>query len=661
MTAKMHMVISHLVLALLVLVLAGSAQAQAAPAGSVPRFEPAPCPLPAPAGVACGYLVVWEDRAEPAGGTIRLPIAILPSDDSDPEPDPVVYLTGGPGSTAIAGVNAWRGHPARAHRDLILLEQRGTRYAEPALACPEVHDVLRGNMTLALSGEEEVAREVAAAAACRDRLLAEGVDLSAYNSAASAADIAELRQVLGYEQINLLGVSYGTRLALTILRDYPEGIRSVVLNSAFPVDVDTYIELVPNAQAAFHALFADCEADPACRAAYPDVEETFYRVLEAANRDPIAVDIPTPPYHVLLTAKDIIAGMFQSLGQLDRNAIVPFLVDQMDKRNVDALVPMVENGVPGLFGFSRGMMQSVECYEEAPFNPWEEIVAAARVRPVLLDYLPIHFNLAICDVWPSGQAGPIEDEPVHSDVPVLLLAGAYDPYTPPSWSAHAVETLSNGYVFVFPGLGHGPLGYSRCARDIAAAFWADPDTPPDGSCIAGMARPDFLVPSDVYLTPGPYRLNTALYTVHDNLRLGLAGTCLAAFALAAVSTPIGGWATRRRPPTPSRALGRIAAVVAIAVSLLYLAFAAALILVVQKVSATNWLLLAFGVPAAAAPLFWLPRLAALFTPVLAGLALWTWRARAWTRAWRVAYTLLAIATVAFGALLIDWKMLTWPF
>jgi pimeloyl-ACP methyl ester carboxylesterase len=653
-----RILISNLVLTVLALLLANSVQAQA---GDVPRFEPAPCPLPAPAGVLCGYLVVWEDRADPADGTIRLPIAILPSDDPDPLPDPVVYLTGGPGASTISSVSGWRGHPARAHRNLILFEQRGTRYAEPALDCPEVHDVLRENMTLALSGEEEVAREVAAAARCRDRLLAEGVDLSAYNSAASAADIAELRQVLGYEQINLLGVSYGTRLALTILRDHPEGIRSVVLNAPFPVDVDTYVELVPNAQAAFHALFADCEADPQCRAAYPGVEDTFYRVLDDANRDPIAVDIPTPPYHVLLTAKDIVAGMFQSLGSLDRNAILPFLVDQMDRRNEDALVPMVESGLPGLFGFSRGMMHSVECYEEAPFNPWDDVLAAAQVRPLLLDYLPIHFDLAICDVWPSGQAGPIEDEPVHSDLPVLLLAGAYDPYTPPSWSLHAAETLPNAYVYVFPGLGHGPLAYSRCARDIATAFWADPATPPDGSCIADMPRPDFLVPSDLYLTPGPYKLNTALYTVRDNLRLGLAGACLAAFALALVSVPVGGWVARRRPSAPPHAPTRVALAVALAVSLLYLAFAAGLIWVVQRVSATNWLLLAFGLPAAAGSLFWLPRLAALLTPFLVVLAAWIWRVRAWIPAWRAAYTLLAIAAVVFGALLIDWKMLTWPF
>jgi pimeloyl-ACP methyl ester carboxylesterase len=623
----------------------------------VPRFEPAACPAPGPAEASCGYLVVPERRDEAGSRAIRLAVAILPARGQEPAPDPVVFLTGGPGASAVEPLKAWSKNPLRERRTVILFEQRGTQHAEPWLDCPEVEEVLVANMALALDGGEEVEREVQAAMACRDRLLAQGVDLSAYHSAASAADLEDLRRLLGYEAWNLYGVSYGTRLALTALRDHPDGIRSLVLNSPFPPVADTYVELVDNAESAFHALFADCEADPDCNAAYPNLEQNFYQGLEQVNVDPIAVSIHVPPHEVRLTAKDLVAGMFSSLGSAETNSLLPYVVSRIYEGDQDVLVPMVESGIPSFEGLSRGMLHSVECYEEAPFNPPEAIEAASLSRPILLDYLPIHFNLAICDVWPSGQAGPIETEAVHSDVPVLLLAGEYDPYTPPSWARRAAETLERGYVYIFPGTGHGPVGYSRCARQIMLDFVEDPTAAPGGECLAEMEDPDFLIPGELYATPAIYRLNVDLDVAPHPVRLALGGGSLIVLLGEVIALA---WGQRRSRSRESRAGARLASGLAVVVAVLYLAFALALVVVIQIVSSTNWLLLAFGLPAGAAPLFWLPRLAAVLTLPLPFLVAVAWWQGYWEQGRRWRYTLVTVAALVLTALLIHWQMLTLP-
>ena len=175
--------------------------------------------------------------------------------------------------------------------DLVFFDQRGTGYSEPSLACPEfidlTLDILDDDLSLAQGNQ----RQLEALAACGDRLLQEGIDLTAYNSAENAADVADLRLVLGYEEWNLYGVSYGTRLAQTIVRDHPEGIRSIILDSAYPLAANIQLETAVNADRAFALFFAGCAADPACAVAYPDLEQVFAELVVQLNESPLVVQV----------------------------------------------------------------------------------------------------------------------------------------------------------------------------------------------------------------------------------------------------------------------------------------------------------------------------------------------------------------------------------
>ena len=196
----------------------------------IPRFEAADCPFGSPANVTvhCGYLVVLEDRAQSGGATIRLAVAILKSDNPQPAGDPLIFLNGGPGAHALMDlprfVNNFRLLLVDLNRDVIIFDQRGVGLSQPALECPElVPSLIARAQGQALTLGEERAPYLA----CRDRWLSEGVNLAAYTTAESAADVNDLWRTLGYRQVNLYGISYGTVLAETVMRDYPDGIRSV--------------------------------------------------------------------------------------------------------------------------------------------------------------------------------------------------------------------------------------------------------------------------------------------------------------------------------------------------------------------------------------------------------------------------------------------------
>jgi pimeloyl-ACP methyl ester carboxylesterase len=209
-----------------------------------PHFDQAACPFKLPLDVVegkqvrCGYLTVLEDRASSSGKTIRLAVAIFKAPRTPAAPDPVIYLYGGPGGALLSGLGPALSGSFRAalapDRDLILLDQRGTGYSQPSLTCPEVTKLDEQYADQQISRSEQVTLQVQAMRQCHDRLVKQGINLNAYTTIADATDVHDLIQALGYKQVNLYGVSYGTRLALTVMRLFPASIRSVVLDSTVP-------------------------------------------------------------------------------------------------------------------------------------------------------------------------------------------------------------------------------------------------------------------------------------------------------------------------------------------------------------------------------------------------------------------------------------------
>src|SRR5262249_35762324 len=186
------------------------------------------------AKASCGYLVVPENRNRPTGRTIRLMVAKYSARSTEKRADPVVYLAGGPGDIAPLDVNGLIAADFIRDPHIYVVSQRGTMFSEPALTCASIDNFARELLSLRFYSETTKRAHLAATEACHSELAATGADLSVYNSTESAADFADLRKVFGYETWNVYGMSYGSYLAQTLMRDYPEGIRSVVLDSVLP-------------------------------------------------------------------------------------------------------------------------------------------------------------------------------------------------------------------------------------------------------------------------------------------------------------------------------------------------------------------------------------------------------------------------------------------
>jgi pimeloyl-ACP methyl ester carboxylesterase len=478
----------------------------ALPARHEARFEPAACEFEVPPqrDVTCGYLIVAEDRDDPANeATVALHVAIFASESADPAPEPVVYLEGGPGGDALEAIPysfEQRFAPFLAGHTFIMFDQRGTGYSQPSLACPENTALMLELLDQVLGDDEIRELNLAMLAECRARLLAGEVNLAAYHSAASAADVDDLRRALGYEQVHLYGISYGTRLAQTVMRDYPEGVRSAILDSAYPIAADLVAELPANASRAFATFFAGCAADPACASAYPDLEARFWDLVDALDEAPVTIPVfylfDRQNYEAALQGNDLIAVVFQGLYSAQVIPALPQLIAGMEAGNYELLSALVSNFILSSEFTSLGMHYAVQCAEEVPFAGDESLDGV--IYPRLQAYYEgsVADDFAACDLWDVPAAAALENEPVSSQIPALVLAGEYDPITPPAWGRQVAATLDNATYVEFPGLGHGVSVDHPCPLEIALAFLAAPEEQPSRSCVAGMGGPPFIVPGE---------------------------------------------------------------------------------------------------------------------------------------------------------------------
>ncbi|SDF48736.1 alpha/beta hydrolase fold [Blastococcus aurantiacus] len=463
------------------------------------------CDFDVPAGVdmQCGTLEVPADREDPDGGEIELAFGIVRSDAPDLAADPVVYLSGGPGQSTLELVPqgfAQLYEPLTANRDLVLLDQRGTGLSEPSLACDEYTEWALGSLGSGLSDEELEAGAFDALDECHERLADDGVDFADYNSAASAADLEDLRVALDYDEWNLYGISYGTRLAQQAMRDHPDGIRSVVLDSAYPADADLYEEMPGNAERAMDALFATCADDPACATAYPDLSRTFQDLVAKLNAAPAPI-----------TVVDASSGERVD-DELDGDALVGFLFDSLYSTELVPHLPEVitaasagEFGSIGLLLGTQtqsldfqaiGQQLAVQCHEEVSFGSREDVAAAAADHPLVEGYFESGPSSGsgifdVCDSWDAGEAGSEANEKVSSDIPTLVLAGDLDPITPPRWGEQVAEDLSEAFYVQFPFTGHGALPSHECAVGIAEDFLDEPGQEPATGCVDDIAAPAF--------------------------------------------------------------------------------------------------------------------------------------------------------------------------
>jgi len=452
----------------LLLILAAAAMHGSAPASTASLK---PCYL---AGfserVECGSVSVPEDRARPDGRKLTIHFARIPALSRPAAPDPVLVLAGGPGQGAMDYSPLLNStlREARKRRDILLVDQRGTGRSAP-LNCKMPAD--------AMAGGDADAQVQAALRECVSKLDA---DTRHYHLDAALPDFEAIRQQLGYRQLNLWGVSYGTRTALVYARTYPGSVRSMVLDSVAPTNYNVLLSSA-NVQAALDKLLADCAADRACATTYPALADDMKRLLAMPasgklQRETVALVIRAALYspryasvlpHAIHSAAN---GKPQPLQGL-----------------ADATMAWTDNSM------SMGLTLSVLCAEEAPFAVPAALQADGR-GSFLGDTFGRHWR-SWCEAWPHGSANAGYRAPVSSNIPTLLFAGGLDPVTPPATAELAARTLGRSRVLVAQKAGHSFTG-EGCAPRLTGAFLehADPRAI-DGACLSSIRRPPFVLSS----------------------------------------------------------------------------------------------------------------------------------------------------------------------
>ncbi|HEX6556136.1 MAG TPA: alpha/beta fold hydrolase [Ktedonobacteraceae bacterium] len=425
--------------------------------------------------VRCGFLSVPEDRSHMQGPTIRLAVAIFKTPSSHPAPDPVLVLGGGPGDALLERMGpTYNAGNLLSNRDLILLDQRGAGYSQPSLRC-FVNETPR---------------------ACHDRLVKSGINLNAYTTLENAADVHDLIQTLGYRQVNLEGASYGTRLALTVMRLYPADLRSVVLKAVLPPQVNALTSLPQATIRAFDVLFRGCSADSSCNATYPHLQAVFYQLVANLNTTPISFKIALQTgasVTVHFTGNDLVLWLRQSLYAAGYIPQLPAVIFQIRQHDYAQLASIYGNFIDDTM--SWGLFYSVICGEDAAFTTRQALKISVQGLPPQAQHALLDLSMSlfsVCQFWGMSPVPVVQKEPVRSTIPTLILQGEYDPATPPANGMLAAQTLSRSYFFLLPGVGHfihSPT--STCPDTIPEAFRDHPTEKPDTSCINSMFEPVF--------------------------------------------------------------------------------------------------------------------------------------------------------------------------
>ena len=459
---------------------------------SIPRFEDeesAVIDLPKDQKIRFGYLVVFEDRSKKGGKTLRLPVFILKSRSRHPKQDPVLYTAGGPGSSSVNAAKYGEYYSYLNERDFIVFEQRGTRYAKPNLGCFELDSIKKSNSWVQLNDKQKEALQVQAAKRCQTRLIAEGINLSMYNTKASADDIEDLRKVLRVKQFNLYTVSYSTKIAQVLLRDYPTSIRSAVMDSPLPLWVNYDESSLHYFSKKLYLLFSACATDSACSLAYPNLKTRFLHFLQQANKVPIMVDTKSPfdSSNIKVALKGSQIASFLNLGETYNLKGLPKLMSELCDGNYVALQPFI-NRLFSDDNHSMGMRLSVWCAEEYPFEKLSSTGREAGIPSAYQQMKSEAVPLAICKIWKVVPVNAQENKTFTTNVPVLLVNGEFDPDTPSAWGAAMAKQFTRSYHFMFKGMSHTPTQYwdNGCGMQLAQTFFDNPLQRPKLKCFTDL-------------------------------------------------------------------------------------------------------------------------------------------------------------------------------
>ena len=457
--------------------------------GATPPAALGPCNVPnlMPAS-RCGTVTVAENRANPNGRKIDIRFAVLPASGAAID-DPIVMLPGGPGLGGVQGgpgTDQMFGDTLK-NRDMLMIDQRGTGASNP-LQCPgvEVDEDPLGQL------DESTPAEVTE---CRDALL-KTADLRFYHTREAVLDMEVVRAALGYPRLDQFGMSYGTRVALDYLRQYPDRVGETVIRAAAPVEMKLPLWTARDTQLSFDRMAEACLAQADCAAQHPDLKGDLRAILATLDKGSAPISIKDPRNGKTLTGKLSRSGfgtvMFAMLYIPEFYSRLPPL---LARAKAGSFSPLVQAASPFLLGIGEqiawGLRWSVVCDEDVRRIDPKSIAPASR--DTFMGEAPAREEVKACSNWPRGRVPADYLEPVRSSKPVLIISGSHDPVAGKAWGDVIAKTLPNSLHLEVPGASHLPP-LPGCTQALVGEFYDGKALSAlDTNCIADLPRPKMAV------------------------------------------------------------------------------------------------------------------------------------------------------------------------
>jgi pimeloyl-ACP methyl ester carboxylesterase len=439
--------------------------------------------------ILCGSFEVYENRVLNTGRKISLKIIVIPSLAENPEPDPIFYFEGGPGVAATDAAYSYATElPYRETRDIVLVDLRGMGGSNP-LHCDMVGDPRQLQNFLNEMYPVELVK------ACREQL-EKIADLTQYTTTIAMEDIEDVRAWLGYERINIIGLSYGGRVAYVYARAHPERVRSIVLIG--PADIESKLPLyhAQQAERAYAYLCSDCRADSACNSAFPNLERELHELVGDLRINPATVSYQHPMTEetasVKIHAEIFVEKVRRALYAAGPASYVPWIIHSAYQKNFGPFLDLV---LPSEFGhtpfLADGAYLSITGAEDAPF--FTEAEAQKLSAGTLLGDYRVFQQRRAATLWPKGNVPANYSDNVVLDMPALIIQGRKDPVI---GSGSAIKRYRNGRELLIPQMNHVPWGLSNieCLDHLVNTFFVKADWRAlDTTCIQNMLPPPFKV------------------------------------------------------------------------------------------------------------------------------------------------------------------------
>lgn len=444
--------------------------------------------------VSCYLIPVLKKTSNPSNEKLYLAVAFTPSLKKTNEP-PLLYLHGGPGIATLENVprylksKTWKF--LREERPVIFFDYRGTGFSEPAL-CPDMKDSLSQFSQINSSAAAKQSYKISLYKKCRSQLLLEGIDVSSFNSAQLAADAEEVRKALQIDRWNVYGVSFGTTVALNLLRSHSKHIISVILDSPFPPNAP-WLDFVRPFDTCFKVLEKNILNNPVAFSHFPSVRTDFKHAVARLNKKPAKIKDKTDAEGHEYRGDDFAWSIWTAMLNPKSIPFVPLAIHEVGNGNDSILSKWIEAfNDPNSFGkFSEPQSYAITCYESRPKTDGD---AKASLLSKYPDFAPFYvdFEGDLCNAWQPESGSPEIFQPVVSNVPALILSGEYDPVCPPLFGEITSRTLSKSTLIIVPAASHAAIHADDCLRKIADEFLSNPKLKPNLKCVSNRSKINFV-------------------------------------------------------------------------------------------------------------------------------------------------------------------------